>query len=122
MLAGEDRSKIREGRRSSCRLTPRSDVGVTGKGGPVSLISEPGLYPLIMRSDKPVAKKLRDWVTGTVLPAIRKRPTSEKFRLFRWGFCHFLSHWCHSGGRFREAFCALLRRQPACHGRRERLP
>ena len=38
----------------------------------LNLISESGLYKLIMRSDKPVAKPFQDWVTRTVLPAIRK--------------------------------------------------
>jgi prophage antirepressor-like protein len=36
------------------------------------LISESGLYKLIMRSDKPEARKFQDWVTREVLPAIRK--------------------------------------------------
>jgi len=38
----------------------------------VSVISESGLYRLIMRSDKPEARKFQDWVTREVLPAIRK--------------------------------------------------
>lgn len=36
------------------------------------IISESGLYKLIMRSDKPQAKPFQDWVTKVVLPAIRK--------------------------------------------------
>ncbi|WP_425292724.1 BRO-N domain-containing protein [Agrobacterium tumefaciens] len=36
------------------------------------MISESGLYKLIMRSDKPEARKFQDWVTRDVLPAIRK--------------------------------------------------
>lgn len=36
------------------------------------LISESGLYALILRSDKPAAKKFRKWVTAEVLPALRK--------------------------------------------------
>lgn len=36
------------------------------------LISESGLYKLIMRSDKPKARAFQNWVTGTVLPSIRK--------------------------------------------------
>lgn len=36
------------------------------------LISESGLYKLVMRSDKPEAKAFQDWVTKEVLPAIRK--------------------------------------------------
>lgn len=49
----------------------RSHFGMRG-GKPVNLISEAGLYRLIMRSDKPEAVKFQDWVTRDVLPAIRK--------------------------------------------------
>lgn len=38
----------------------------------LSFVSEPGLYKLIMRCDKPVARTFQDWVTRDVLPAIRK--------------------------------------------------
>lgn len=36
------------------------------------LISESGLYKLIMRSHKPNARAFQNWVTRVVLPAIRK--------------------------------------------------
>ncbi len=36
------------------------------------IISEPGVYRLIMRSNKPVAEKFQDWICGDVLPTIRK--------------------------------------------------
>lgn len=42
------------------------------RGSDLKLISESGLYKLIMRSDKPQAKPFQDWVTKVVLPAIRK--------------------------------------------------
>jgi len=35
-------------------------------------INESGLYHLILTSTKPEAKAFRKWVTGTILPAIRK--------------------------------------------------
>jgi len=38
----------------------------------LKVISESGLYKLIMRSDKPEAREFQDWVTREVLPAIRK--------------------------------------------------
>jgi prophage antirepressor-like protein len=43
-------------------------------GGPQNLVTvnEPGLYTLIIRSNKPEAKKFRKWITSEVLPAIRK--------------------------------------------------
>lgn len=45
------------------------------------IISEPGLYRLVMKSRKPEAKEFQRWVTHEVLPQIRKTggyiPTSE---------------------------------------------
>lgn len=41
-------------------------------GRPNKVISESGLYKLIMRSDKPEARDFQRWVTRDVLPAIRK--------------------------------------------------
>lgn len=38
----------------------------------MTTISESGLYALIIRSDKPEAKKFRKWITAEVLPSIRK--------------------------------------------------
>lgn len=38
----------------------------------VNLVSEPGLYSLIMGSRKPEAKAFKRWVTHEVLPSIRK--------------------------------------------------
>ncbi|MBS1026775.1 BRO-N domain-containing protein [Gluconobacter albidus] len=45
-----------------------------GRGGAMQmlLVSESGLYKLIMRSDKPNARPFQDWVTKVVLPTIRK--------------------------------------------------
>ena len=43
-----------------------------GKPRKLNLVSESGLYTLIMRSDKPEAKRFQRWVTGEVLPSIRK--------------------------------------------------
>lgn len=43
-------------------------------GGPqnLSIISEAGLYRLVLRSDKSEAEPFIDWVTSEVLPSIRK--------------------------------------------------
>lgn len=43
-------------------------------GGPqeMTVITESGLYALIMRSNKPEARRFRKWVTSEVLPTIRK--------------------------------------------------
>lgn len=38
----------------------------------MSIISEPGLYSLILRSRKPEAKAFKRWVTHDILPSLRK--------------------------------------------------
>ncbi|MGA1846781.1 phage antirepressor KilAC domain-containing protein, partial [Deferribacter abyssi] len=47
-------------------------IYVSGQHRKVWLINESGLYALILRSNKPNAKKFRKWVTSEVLPSIRK--------------------------------------------------
>lgn|GEM_PF-5966050 len=47
-------------------------VDSAGKKQEMITISESGLYTLIIRSNKPEAKKFRKWVTSEVLPQIRK--------------------------------------------------
>ena len=43
------------------------------EGGPErNIINEAGLYSLIIRSNKPDAKKFKRWITHEVLPSIRK--------------------------------------------------
>ena len=51
--------------------TKREKVKGT-RGLPTVLVSEAGQYELILNSRKPNAKQFKEWVTGTVLPAIRK--------------------------------------------------
>ena len=43
-----------------------------GRQGEAWTVTESGLYRIIMRSDKPQAKPFQKWVTGEVLPSIRK--------------------------------------------------
>lgn len=43
-----------------------------GRQGEVNIINEPGLYKLILRSDKPEAKPFIRWITHEVIPSIRK--------------------------------------------------
>lgn len=60
------------------KMLGETELGVslikTPKGGNQSnqIVSESGLYKLVMWSDKPQASPFQDWVTGTVMPAIRK--------------------------------------------------
>lgn len=58
------------------RLNPKGVIKnhTLTKGGKQELlfVNESNLYKLIFRSNKPEARVFEDWVTGTVLPAIRK--------------------------------------------------
>nr|DAT47538.1 MAG TPA: repressor domain protein [Caudoviricetes sp.] len=47
-------------------------IDVSNGGRSPIIISEPGLYRLVMRSRKPVAKEFQRWVTHDVLPQIRR--------------------------------------------------
>lgn len=47
------------------------DLGLNN-GAKSNFVTESGLYAVILRSDKPNAKKFRKWVTGEVLPSIHK--------------------------------------------------
>ncbi len=48
------------------------------EGGPErNIINEPGLYSLIIRSNKPQARKFKRWITHDVLPSIRKNGNYE---------------------------------------------
>ena len=39
-----------------------------GRQGEANVINESGVYTLVMRSNKPEAKRFRKWVTSEVLP------------------------------------------------------
>lgn len=43
-----------------------------GQKRTLNVVCESGLYALIIRSNKPIARKFRKWITSEVLPAIRK--------------------------------------------------
>ena len=47
-------------------------LNLGSRTGETNFITESGLYAVILRSDKPNAKKFRKWVTSEVLPSIRK--------------------------------------------------
>ncbi|WP_152182881.1 BRO-N domain-containing protein [Sulfurimonas indica] len=55
------------------KLTQR--IFSSGQNRDMSVVTESGLYSLILRSNKPEAKKFKKWVTGEVLPTIRKQGT-----------------------------------------------
>lgn len=47
-------------------------MGTPGGKQNMTVVNEPGLYNVILRSDKPEAKDFKRWVTHEVLPRIRK--------------------------------------------------
>lgn len=47
-------------------------VDKAGRKNRMNVVNESGMYALIMRSNKPEAKAFRKWVTGTVLPELRR--------------------------------------------------
>lgn len=49
-----------------------SQIYTPGGTQNLTIINEPGLYAVILRSDKPEAKQFKRWVTHEVLPSIRK--------------------------------------------------
>ena len=60
------------------KMTLRNSEGHLGqRGGAQSynIINEPGLYALVLRSNKPEAKQFSRWIRHEVLPAIRKTGT-----------------------------------------------
>ena len=50
----------------------RNQIPTPGGNQEMTIINESGLYKVILRSDKPEAKKFTRWVTHEVLPAIRR--------------------------------------------------
>ena len=59
--------RLDEDERNQIPLTDR-----LGRLQDTAVVSESGLYNVILRSDKPEAKKFKRWVTHEVLPTIRK--------------------------------------------------
>lgn len=60
---------------------PEDDVSLTyvtdsiGREQPTAIVSEAGLYRVVLRSDKPQAEPFIQWVTHDVIPSIRKTGT-----------------------------------------------
>ncbi len=49
-----------------------AEIDTLGGKQKLRIINESGLYSIILRSNKPDAKKFKKWITSAVLPAIRK--------------------------------------------------
>ena len=60
---------------SRLRINQKDEVilnDVVGKRQAFTIVSESGLYKLVMKSRKKEAEKFQDWVADEVLPSIRK--------------------------------------------------
>jgi hypothetical protein len=70
-LGLSDTSRIAE--RLDCDELTRVQLVSGGQNRSMYAVSESGIYAVILRSDKkPKAKDFRRWITGVVLPSIRK--------------------------------------------------
>jgi len=67
--------------RGAAQVSERLDDGVRqpypiqdsmGRTQQATIVSEAGMYEVVIRSDKPEAAEFRRWITSEVLPAIRK--------------------------------------------------
>lgn len=67
---------IRNGRDVAARLADdqKGVAQIDTLGGPqqMTVVNESGMYEVVIRSDKPEAAAFRRWITGEVLPSIRK--------------------------------------------------
>jgi prophage antirepressor-like protein len=59
-------------KRLDAKQKTRVELGYPGQMISTTIISEPGLYDLVLKSYKPEAIKFRDWIYEDVLPSIRK--------------------------------------------------
>lgn len=53
----------------------QTDISSGGQRRGVTIVSESGMYEVVIRSDKPEARRFRWWVTHEVIPAIRRTGT-----------------------------------------------
>lgn len=60
-------------RRLSDSMKGLSQIDTPGGSQRMTTVTEAGMYAVVMRSDKPEAVRFQEWVTGEVLPSIRKR-------------------------------------------------
>jgi prophage antirepressor-like protein len=67
---------IRNGRDVAARLADDQkgvgQIDTLGGSQQMTIVNESGMYEVVIRSDKPDAVTFRRWITGTVLPQIRR--------------------------------------------------
>lgn len=65
-LDEDEKAYLTKSNLSECGI----DTGVPNRG--LCIVSEPGLYSLVLCSNKPEAKAFKRWITHDVIPSIRK--------------------------------------------------
>ena len=71
-LDDDDKLKLTKGELDTLTSSEGIKCSVDSRVQSLNLVSESGLYDLIMQSRKPEAKAFKRWVTSEVLPSIRK--------------------------------------------------
>lgn len=71
-VLGISNSRMTAERLEDDEVSQTDIIDALGRSQNTTIITESGLYAVILRSDKPNAKEFRKWVTSEVLPAIRK--------------------------------------------------
>lgn len=71
-VLGISNSRMASDRLEADEVSQADIIDALGRNQTATIISESGLYTVILRSDKPEAKPFRKWVTSEVLPSIRK--------------------------------------------------
>ena len=71
-VLGISNSRMTAERLEDDEVSQTDIIDSLGRSQSTSVITESGLYAVILRSDKPNAKEFRKWVTSEVLPTIRK--------------------------------------------------
>jgi prophage antirepressor-like protein len=56
---------------------PYTDPSGATEHRPITLLSEAGLYSLVLRTSTPVAQEFKRWITHEVLPSIRQHGIQE---------------------------------------------
>lgn len=74
---------IRNGRDVAARLADDQkgvgSIDTPGGAQQMTVVTESGMYEVVIRSDKPEAVAFRRWITGEVLPEIRRTGTYSRY-------------------------------------------
>lgn len=63
-------NRLDDDEKQHLEFNPNFDLGLGHNGA--TIISEPGLYKVVLRSNKPKAEPFMRWITHEVVPSIRK--------------------------------------------------